>query len=88
VVPVRGTILYYSLAKNNHNMKLTRLLAFAAIGTGVALLFTTKRGKALRSDIMDKSSDFLSRLNKLRTDTTEDLKEVGNKATKAAKQYV
>jgi gas vesicle protein len=69
-------------------MKLTRLLAFAAIGTGVALLFTTKRGKALRGDIMDKSGDFLSRLNKLKGDATDDLKEVGGKAAKAAKQYV
>jgi gas vesicle protein len=69
-------------------MKLTRLLALAAIGTGVALLFTTKRGKALRGDIMDKSGDFLSRLNKLKGDTAEDLKEIGGKAAKAAKQYV
>lgn len=69
-------------------MKLTRLLAFAAIGTGVALLFTTKRGKAIRTDIMDKSSDFLGRLNKLSRDTASDLQEVGTKATKAAKQYV
>lgn len=72
-------------------MKLTRLLALAAIGTGVALLFTTRRGKALRGDIMDKSSDLLSRLNKLTRDTTDDLQEVGNKAVKAAKsakQYV
>lgn len=69
-------------------MKLTRLLAFAAIGTGVALLFTTKRGKALRGDIMDKSNDFLTRLNKLSRETASDLQEVGNKAAKTAKQYV
>ena len=69
-------------------MKLTRLLALAAIGTGIALLFTTKKGKALRGDIADRSGDLLKKLNKLSRDTASDLQEIGTKATKAAKQHV
>lgn len=69
-------------------MKLTRLLALAAIGTGVALLFTTKKGKALRGDIADRSGDLLKKLNKLSRDTASDLQEIGTKATKAVKQHV
>ena len=80
-------------------MKLTRLLAFAAIGTAVGLLLTTKKGKELRKDVADRSGDLLKRLNKLSKQTISDLQEVAStakadiedtakSAKKSAKQYV
>ncbi|MBL7717943.1 MAG: YtxH domain-containing protein [Flavipsychrobacter sp.] len=62
-------------------MRTTRLLALAAIGAGVALLFTTKKGKALRSDIADKSGELLKRLNTF-------AHENGKEGLKRAKQLV
>lgn len=69
-------------------MRLTRLLALAAIGTGVALLFTTKKGKALRGDIADKSGDLLNKLTKLTKEATSDMLTAGNGARKAVKEHV
>lgn len=69
-------------------MRLTRLLALAAIGTGVALLFTTKKGKALRGDIADKSGDLLNKLTKLTKEATSDMLAAGNGARKAVKEHV
>jgi gas vesicle protein len=80
-------------------MKLTRLLAFAAIGTAVGLLLTTKKGKELRKDVADRSGDLLQRLNKLSKQTISDLQDVAStakadieetakSAKKTAKQYV
>jgi gas vesicle protein len=80
-------------------MKLTRLLAFAAIGTAVGLLLTTKKGKELRQDVADRSGDLLKRLNKLSKQTISDLQDVAStakadieetakSAKKTAKQYV
>ncbi len=62
-------------------MKLTRLLAFAAIGTAIGLLLTTDKGKALRKDLTDRSGDLLNRLTKVG-------KQATNGVHKAVKEAV
>lgn len=42
-----------------------KLLALAAFGAGIALLFTTKRGKELRKELADAAEDFGGTLSEL-----------------------
>jgi gas vesicle protein len=69
-------------------MKLTRLLAFAAIGTAVGLLLTTKQGKELRKDVANRGNDLLKKLNKLSKDAAGDVQDVAGNARQMAKEYV
>ena len=69
-------------------MKLTRLLAFAAIGTAVGLLLTTKKGKALRSDIADRSGSLLKQLNKFSRSTASDAGDLVHDARKMTSEVI
>jgi gas vesicle protein len=66
-------------------MKLTRLLALAAIGTGIAWLLASDKGKTFRKDIADRSGDLLKRLNKMSHNGVSD---IAGKAGKAIREYV
>ena len=68
-------------------MKLTRLLAIAAIGAGIGILLYTKPGKKLRNDIADASGDLMKKLTDLSKKTAENLKTIGKDTRKMASEY-
>ncbi len=66
-------------------MKTGTMVAFAAAGIAVGLLFTTKRGAAIRSDIADKASDLkhqLGRVSRNAMDEVADLKDAVSRKVK------
>ncbi len=59
-----------------------KVLALAAFGAAIALLFTTKRGKELRKDIADAAEDWggtLSELAEKATVSAKDLQKLVSK---------
>lgn len=62
-------------------MKLTGLLAFAAIGTAVGLLLYTDKGKELRKNAAEGATDWSKKLNKLFVKTGNELADLKDKLT-------
>lgn len=62
-------------------MKLTGLLAFAAIGTAVGLLLYTEKGKELRKTAADNATDWSKKLNKLLAKKGNELADLKDKLT-------
>ena len=58
------------------------LLLGSAIGAGIALLFTTKKGEELRKDLLDKISELCDKLRDI--DSDEVKADVEKKVKKAA----
>ena len=67
-------------------MKLSRLLAIAAIGAGIGLLLYTKQGKKLRGNVADASNDLMKKLTDLSKKTAENLKTIGKDTRKMASE--
>ncbi|XZF14233.1 YtxH domain-containing protein [Chitinophagaceae bacterium MMS25-I14] len=65
-------------------MKLTTLLALAAVGTAIGALMTTKRGKKLQQDIKDASGSLMERLQQLSHKTAGDLNRIGKDTRRMA----
>jgi gas vesicle protein len=66
-------------------MKTASILAFAAIGVTVGLLFTTQKGAAIRGDIADAAEDLKHKLGDMSRKTVgelSDLKDVVSKEIK------
>jgi len=69
-------------------MKTASIIAFAAVGITVGLLFTTKKGAAIRGDIADATDDLKHKLKKMSRGTINelsDLKDVVGKEIKGLK---
>ena len=60
-------------------MRVTGLLALAAIGTAVGLLLYTDKGKEIRKDAMDGASDWSKKLGKLFKQTGNELADLKDK---------
>jgi gas vesicle protein len=68
-------------------MKQTRMIGWTVMGIGAAiLLLSTKKGSALRSDLVDKSGDLMDKLKSNLSDTTETVMETLRKAPDMAKK--
>ena len=66
-------------------MKLTRLLAIAAVGTAIGWLLATEQGKNVRKDIADRSEDLW---NKLYKTSKNGMSDIAGKAGKAIRETV
>lgn len=67
-------------------MKISRLLAFAAIGTAIGVLLSTKKGKELRSNISGVAGTLAKKLRKNPNDMLDDVKQLGDKAKKSVSE--
>lgn len=63
-------------------MNTGKILALAAFGGAIALLFTTKRGKELRKELSDKAGDWGETLSELADKATVSAKDLQKLLTK------
>jgi gas vesicle protein len=66
-------------------MKTASIVAFAAIGVTVGLLFTTKKGAAIREQIADTAGEWKDKVGRLSRSTVNELSDLKDVVSREVK---